>query len=237
MRTVEIKFQDQWLRAPENDAITKVVQEGRVWDQEVWKWVEERLRPNQVFIDIGAFFGQMSILAVRRSLWVNAFECNPELFGMLLANTVRSGCINAYGAPLWSTAGVQLYMQEETHHASAGALRVMQEPTGTVLPPSVTLDSIPLMLGAEISVMKIDVQGADLHVMMGGEKLIRRYRPPIIFEYEEDLSLALGHTWGDYERFIDSIGYTITGELRGSGKNYTIESTEKSCPESLSALP
>lgn len=202
---------------PEGDPITEVVRAGKIWDEEVWNWVKPHLSREKTFYDIGAFFGQMAALAVPYSATVLAFECNPLLQDCLVMN-VR-GTIQT--RPLWSTSGKKFSMAP-SHFASMGAQRVEPDEQGV---ESTTLDEQSEMYPA--SVLKIDLQGSDLHAMIGGRKMIMRDRPAIIFEYEADLSGELGHLWLHYEEFIKAIDYVIVGDVRGSGLNYTILPKER----------
>jgi FkbM family methyltransferase len=203
---------------PAHDPISHVVLAGKIWDEEVWNWVKGHLYPHKVFYDVGAFFGQMSVMASPLCRKVIAFECNPTIFQCLAVNSKGTN-ITAIGAPVWSTRGEEFGMQTDSTYESLGALRVEKKKWGKC-GKSIIIDD--LFRREPVSVMKIDIQGADLHAMMGAKETIRKDRPAIIFEYEAGLSMELGHTWSDYLNFIEEIGYRISGELRGSGLNYTI---------------
>lgn len=207
---------------PEGDPITEVVRAGKIWDEEVWNWVKPHLKEEQVFCDIGAFFGQMSVLASQLSrVW--AFECSPLLYPCLKENLLHG---KSHSAALWSTyAHFRMQESSETSYASLGALRLVPEEDGSIV--GITLDGLTEWDGTPVCAMKIDVQGADLHAMMGARETIMRDRPAIIFEYEADLSGELGHLWLHYEEFIKAIDYVIVGDVRGSGLNYTILPKER----------
>lgn len=207
------------FRMPEADPISQVVMANKIWDEEVWNWCKQHLYPHKVFYDVGAFFGQMSVMASPLVRKVVAFECNPLIYDCLVVNAKGSN-ITTIGAPVWSKRGVEFTMQAQPpQYASRGALRVEPQKNGRC-GRSILIDD--LFRREPVSCMKIDVQGSDLHAMMGARETIMKDRPAIIFEFEDWLSQELGHTWADYTKFIEEIGYTITGELRGSGLNYTI---------------
>ena len=70
-----------------------------------------------------------------------------------------------------------------------------------------TIDSI--VNHRKVSVIKLDIQGSELHALKGGMVTIRESKPIIIFEFEHALSKALGFTFKDYLYFIESIHYKI----------------------------
>lgn len=80
---------------------------------------------------------------------------------------------------------------------------------------TITLDTVydKYNIDREVHFIKIDCQGSDLNAMKGATKLIDKYRMPIVFEYEEDLSLNHGCKWEDYLYFIESINYSILRKL------------------------
>lgn len=206
-------------RMPANDPITEVVRGGGIWDEEVWNFVRQHLYPHKVFYDVGAFFGQMSVMASSLCRKVVAFECNPQLHECLVVNTKGTNVI-AVGAPVWSSRGQEFTMDGNRGFASLGALRVEPVEKWGRCGKSIILDD--MFRREPVSCIKIDVQGSDLHAMLGARDTIMKDRPAIIFEYEDWLSRELGHEWEDYTKFIEEIGYRIAGELRGSGLNYII---------------
>ena len=62
-----------------------------------------------------------------------------------------------------------------------------------------------------IDVLKIDVEGAELLAMKGGESLLRKFKPLVLSEYHpEQLEKVSGCTGKDYIEFMSSVGYTAT---------------------------
>jgi FkbM family methyltransferase len=65
-----------------------------------------------------------------------------------------------------------------------------------------------LILADNIDVIKIDVEGAELGVFLGGKKLISDSRPTIMFESGPDIN-ELGYTKSALFDFFAEIGYTV----------------------------
>ncbi len=69
-----------------------------------------------------------------------------------------------------------------------------------------TLDSYNLN---DLAFLKIDAQGADGEVIAGASETIRRCRPVIVFEWEEELSKNFRVSKADVHRQLESDGYAI----------------------------
>ena len=67
-----------------------------------------------------------------------------------------------------------------------------------------------LMFTRPISLMKIDVQGMDLDVLKGSEATIKKYRMPVIFEFEQYFMESHNYTFEDFVQFFNAVGYQMT---------------------------
>jgi FkbM family methyltransferase len=203
---------------PAGDCVTNQVQAGGVFDPEVVDVVMRYLNKESVVLDVGAFFGQMSILFAQLSKKVYSFESNPFLFRLLERNIQENQVENVVPFPgaIWEECGREFSIDIGGDGLSAKGLAS----PGGYLVRTVSIDSLKIL--DPISVMKFDIQGADLMGMRGARETILRNRMPIIFEYEAGLSAQLGATWEDHEKFIQSIGYEIKENVQSSGVNFLI---------------
>jgi FkbM family methyltransferase len=153
-----------------------------VWEPLVSAWLESRLRPGDVFVDVGANMGYTALLAARAvgsTGAVVAFEPAPGTFAKLTANLAlnpganvravesavgaREGRIPFYRAP-WNDA--------ESSTVAGGRL----EPAGEVpAAPLARLLSDEEMLRTRA--IKIDVEGGEWDVIAGLAPDVRRFRP------------------------------------------------------------
>jgi FkbM family methyltransferase len=61
-----------------------------------------------------------------------------------------------------------------------------------------------------VDLIKIDVEGAELPALRGGEQLLATYRPDIVFECAEDSGLeAFGYTRADLHDFFTDADYHV----------------------------
>lgn len=66
------------------------------------------------------------------------------------------------------------------------------------------------------AVLKIDVEGAELGVLQGGQELLRRARPLLIFEHVAQASAIYGHSSGELWDLLSACGYRIMS-VTGAG--------------------
>jgi hypothetical protein len=71
-----------------------------------------------------------------------------------------------------------------------------------------------------ISFIKIDIQGGDLFALKGAKETIKKYKMPIIFEYEYAFEEELGLNFQEYVDFVDEIDYKFVNVIMG--QNYLI---------------
>lgn len=81
---------------------------------------------------------------------------------------------------------------------------------------SVALDDLDM--NSRVSVVKLDIQGAELRALQGARRLLREHAPAVIFEFEEMLAPDFGTTFGDYADYFVEMDYGIR-EVVGSN-NY-----------------
>src|SRR5262249_8462881 len=153
--------------------------------------------PGETAIDVGANIGHMSsVLAARvqRSGKVIAFEPHPEIFEELRANAALwhanpdAGQVILHPVALSDdsrTGHLQLWRHFEANRGTAsleGEGHPSEAPAGTYLVPLRRLDAM-IAEDERVGVMKMDVEGHELHVLKGATKLLesRRVRD-LVFE-------------------------------------------------------
>jgi FkbM family methyltransferase len=138
------------------------------------------------FIDVGAHNGLMSIYAARKgAAKVFAFEPNPAMFELLEMNIKLNGCANITPIAL-ALSDVQGTVSMETDDQNSGAAHISASATADIRDIAMdTLDHIARAKGIRhANVMLIDVEGHELNVLRGAEKLIAANTPDLIIEYD-----------------------------------------------------
>lgn len=159
-----------------------------LWERPLQFWAEKILKPGVHVIDVGANVGGLTI-AFARLVGVDGkvvgIEANPSLVesikGDLQLNKVPQADI-VFGAA-FSEAGKTLALSVDPSYYASGSSVVYAIPdTKTVAVPSVTIDDVCAEKNLQPSLIKLDIEGAELEALKGGEKTLASYNPFLIFE-------------------------------------------------------
>ena len=151
------------------------------------------LKPGQVFVDVGAHFGAYALAALAMGAYVHAFEPSKVGHAVLRSNVT----INSWSAKCFVH---KLVLWDDTPYPDALAGEVFTEHYPTPTFQLGTLDSQV----ANVHMMKIDVEGAELGVLLGGVKTLERWKPTLIIEDHEDIDPPGRTQVCDYPKSIDS---------------------------------
>jgi FkbM family methyltransferase len=187
-------------------ALKALLRDQRAEFLAIWRYV----RPGDIVCDIGANKGSFIYWL---SWWVRegqvvAFEPQPEL-ARGLANICRMiglGNVTVEAKAVSSRSGVQDLFLPAGHQPGASLVR---EAAG---PENVTTLSVPVVAlddyfdeNDKVALLKIDVEGAELGLLRGAERILRRHAPLLVFECE-NRHLAPGNVW-DVFSYLAGLGY------------------------------
>ncbi len=184
------------------------------------------LEPHMVFVDVGANQGEFTLYAAKRlpAGKVLAFEPVEERYRHLIENVQMNGLENicAYNVGLSDYVGeFEMYMPQDIRRSNQTFNGLANEGTASVFRSSArpskactarleTFDRVFRESGlSRLDVIKIDVEGAELHVLRGARDAIDQYRPAIIMEMSAESLEAAGHTTGDVIDFLDNLHYEL----------------------------
>jgi FkbM family methyltransferase len=207
------------------DGVANDIKEGRLFDKVIIDVAKTYIRPDTTILDIGANYGQMSIEFSRfaPSCQVYAFEAQEMVYHILEKNLKANNVANVksfYNA-VYDKDGIDLVfpVPDLVRFPTYGSYGIdLHAKTGKIV-KSVAIDQLEFAL--PVSFMKVDIQGSDLAAMRGAVNTIKKYRMPIIFEYEEQFQKEFGTTFQDYVDFVDSIGYRFVKTVQDI--NYLIQ--------------
>lgn len=160
---------------------------------EVQEALREYLRPGTIFFDIGANIGFFSLLAARlvgKEGRVVAFEADPEVAGRLREHVARNefGWVTVVQQAVWSEPRTVYFARTDpatSPDRGLGHVVAAAETEGTIRVQAVSLDDYVRNEGAP-DFLKCDVEGAEVEVFRGAEKLLREKRPGIICEMHSE---------------------------------------------------
>jgi FkbM family methyltransferase len=198
------------------------------------------LAPGGVAIDVGANIGVWSLLAAERrpDARIHAFEPVPEVAAHcrrhLAINELDTIVLNV--AAVAAEDGVAPFYAIRTANTGASSLIARRVPADEIAVAVVTLDSYVERARLDrVDVLKVDVEGAERFVFIGGRRTLSRAdAPAVFFEVDERLCAAAGTTPREVKDLLIEYGYGIFRWRRGAFVAVSID--ERHAHEDLFAL-
>jgi FkbM family methyltransferase len=209
-----------------NDIIANTIIGNDIFEIEVVELACKYIKENTVVLDIGANYGQMSILFSNKTGErgiVYSFDADDFIFEILKknieANNKQKNIIPIFGA-VHNVADETLFfpIQDFIEWGAYGSYGIDYNTKKGRPVKSITIDSLNIQ--QQISFMKIDIQGGDLQAMQGAIKTIEKNKMPILFEYEYHFEEKFHLCFQDYIDFVKSINYKFVKTI--NGHNYLI---------------
>lgn len=160
-------------------------QKNITYDEQTFAVMRRCLREDSNCVDVGCHRGAIleEMLRLAPAGTHYAFEPIPEFYQDLISSFPN---VKVFDVALNDAVG-EVSFQHVTSNPSYSGLkrRRYDRPHETVAEISVKTDLLDNIIpeGLPISLMKIDVEGAELQVLRGGAQTIRKSRPVIIFEH------------------------------------------------------
>jgi FkbM family methyltransferase len=168
------------------------------------------LKPGMVFLDLGANIGYFSAIAAAllgASGRVFAFEPSPACFERLQRNLRSFVQAVALQCALSDKAGLaSLYLHPT--ESGWGSLLPASELTQRVKVNTIRLDDWAEETGLpRVDFLKVDIEGGEYAALLGGQAVLKRFRP-IVFAELNSVCLSRDHrTPNDVSRLLLQLGY------------------------------
>ena len=166
-------------------------------------------------LDVGANFGLYTLLASRRMETggtVVAFDASPVEFEKLLW-TIRRNCLTNVIPVLTAVGGADGMVTIHESLSGSGALNRLDHPaleTGRWRATQIPITSLDLWLEryrqSPVDLIKVDVEGSELPVVVGARRLLERERPVILIEMAEKRASTESDPRRVWE-FLSAAGY------------------------------
>ena len=170
--------------------------------------IRRHLRPGDIACDIGANKGSFIPWLSRWCGRVVAFEPQPEFARRLSEMCRATGLDNVTveAKAVYSHSGDQDLFVPAGHSPGASLTHKAAEASSftTLSVPVVALDDY-FDANDNVTLLKIDVEGAELGLFKGAERMLRRHAPLLVFECE-NRHLASGHV-GEVFSYLETLGY------------------------------
>lgn len=252
----------KWLSAP-GDTATVITSFGCAMEVDlmdhVQRWIyffgayerplveffRARLTKGMVFADVGAQVGQYTLLSAKcvgAEGHVHAFEPSPATLLRLRKNIALNGFQNVtfHELAVADFSGeTELHIQEQNPdgvNTGTNSLRMKSDWTQAahVVVPVRPLDDVLCNI-KRLDALKVDVEGAELAVIRGAQETLKKFKPLIAIEAEEDSAQAFGYSTRELKAAIENLGYNLF-RISREGKTAELVRVSSAEPEEFSML-
>jgi FkbM family methyltransferase len=209
------------------DWIYWAIHMGLDFEPEPTALVRRLLREGDTVVDVGANFGWYTTLCaqvVGASGHVYAFEPVPATYDRLNENLDLNDLhhrVSAVRAAVAERSGeATVYVFDKTSHACASLADFDETDCRSISAPMVDLNSfLDAHSVKHVDFLKCDVEGSELAVLKGCDRLLRSRNSPIILvELNATTSRAFGFEKSDIWRYLDECGYDHFFDVRSARK-------------------
>jgi FkbM family methyltransferase len=161
-----------------------------------------------VLLDVGAHVGHWTLRLASKASRVVAVEANPATAATLQLHLALNDITNVTVVQLaaWDKQA-RLRLHDPNDQIEGGSTRVLAAENGDGTVPAGRLDQLPELIGiGRLDLVKLDVEGADLHALRGMAGLLERHRPVLFIE---DHSVYGYFERADLETTLVDLGYTF----------------------------
>jgi FkbM family methyltransferase len=202
---------------PNNSLIFQMACEQGIYEKENLKFILSLVHPETMYFDVGANIGLMSIPVLQKyeSCQVVSFEPSPNTLSYLVRTCENSQYANRWhviGKGAGSEPGIlDFYIATPAMGAFDGLQDTKRANTNEKISINVTtIDTEWQTLGSpKVSLIKIDIEGAELDALMGAIQCIDKCRPYLLLEWNTTNLKAYGYSIDRILSFAKSIGYRL----------------------------
>lgn len=187
----------------------------RAYEMAETDFLKSIIHASSVVLDIGANCGWYSLALARHcpTAHIHAFEPIPHTHGILARNIQHNGLTNVVAHRLaFSNHESTLEFLHTPRCSGATSLLKAGQPVPLdrlekITCPSTTLDKFCAQHGLAPDIIKCDVEGAELMVIQGGEKMLAAHKPVILIELLRKWSRQFGYHPNDVVKQLAQHGY------------------------------
>ncbi len=157
------------------------------WEPEVVYAITTAVKAGMKIADIGAHIGYYTLLLTRcagPSGCVVSFEPSPANYALLKKN-VELNClpnVRLFPEAVFSRTGeITINVPEDVHNSGDASIRHMNGSKPLRI-KAITLDTFCASSGFQPDFLKMDVEGAEYEVLIGGQQAIAQFRPQMLIE-------------------------------------------------------
>lgn len=178
--------------------------------------ISANLLPGDVFFDIGANIGFFSLIAAKRVSpegSVYSFEPVPSNVALIRRNAELNNLetIRVFPEAVGAETGrTELVVTKHIGGAVLASLDLPPDAQSRMTVDIVTVDDAVTKHGLRPpTLMKIDVEGAEIDVLRGATGVIRAHRPKLIYEIDDATQGGIQRKAQEIAAFMEAVGYSV----------------------------
>lgn len=203
------------------DVIGKPIYIDHVFERKECRFVTGFLKPGMVFFDVGANVGPYTLLAASRvggAGKVHSFEPTERVFGELEfnvgLNNLAAVCVLNRVALSDAVGRARLSLHEpgaEVYNSLGAARRGSSRVVAYEEVATTTLDAYVAGRGVgRVDLIKMDIEGAELLALRGGEHLLSRPDAPVVLVEMADVNTeGFGYQALEIWEYLERLGYRM----------------------------
>lgn len=221
--TVEGEHNIRYYVQPYSALDNQIIRDGISDDWVIFAHLQKYIPDDGVIIDIGANAGFLTLpfaIQLVPKGQVYAYEPDPQIYDQLKKNTALNNLMNVKCIPKAlqddirkNTTAFHIRRSIDGHgNSNRGLSSIINIPKHTQSHKTVTCSTLDAEVMTNdidrISMIKIDVEGAEYKVLKGGRVSIERFQPIVFWEYSNVLDkLAANSNTIDTFFFLKKLGY------------------------------
>ena len=236
-----IPLGQQKLQVPASDiSLVPHLLKDRCWEPHITRFFDRELRPDHVFLDVGANLGYFTVRYAPKVARVVAFEPAAANRGYCATNIAinRLDNVELHAVGLWHE-DTTLHVRTDSSCVGMAAITLADDVSeGSV--EEIRAASLDTMVRDRIvdlpalDFIKMDIEGAELSALMGMRETIARHRPCIVMEINRPALAACGATVDGVWDFLTTRGYRISAfehwQARDPHPLATLDDLKRLCP-------
>ncbi|MFH1162122.1 MAG: FkbM family methyltransferase [Candidatus Jorgensenbacteria bacterium] len=209
---IEYEF-DVW---PGTTACTDALRGSEIINRTEFALILKNIRPNSVVVDVGASIGELALNMALNvpGIRIFCFEPNNSTYSILKRNVKRNGLvdkIHCYRIALADRVGnfpiTPTYNGGHLILADSGKPLVRTRPTSQEVVETTTLDNFLQGKNLAVSLIKADVEGAELLLLKGAKQCLVSNKPHLLLEIFEEGTNKFGYSPKDIFDYLKDLGY------------------------------